>query len=223
MKQQTKGTARQCLTHFFEAFGKDETLIKFAKVSAPTEGFWRLHNKMPAGQTLLRVEFFLDLIGYKVEELEKLPTELFVLGQCIACDVVSMETISLELSIKPCHFYDYYRGVMPSTERMQIIKTIITQKESELKTKLSEIESNFQLSHAIDSHPDTEKAIGTDFTEFATACATIRRLGKSLLDGPKETRIAMRKELGQGSNPPLHCTWEMLGKLLSERLINENK
>lgn len=219
MNEYISGNTKVCLADFFRRFGKSEALSKFVEISRGTETSWRLHGTMPNGETLLRLQHFLNLVGYQVEELLELNKEIFIVGQAIALNVVNIEKLARDLKMEAKHLHGYFHGgILPSPERLAVISAINSRNEAILEIasrEKKELLSTLQAKSILPTEVPNGKSPLID--DFAVACDTINRLGKKLLDGPAETRFAMRRQLGQGNNPVLHCTWETLNLLLNER------
>jgi hypothetical protein len=98
-EQITSGTAKECLNDFFQRFGKTKELWKFAQVGSRAEGRWRINGLIPRGETMLRVYYFLELVGYKVKELEEMSPELYNVGKCICFGVLSLKSVNDELGL----------------------------------------------------------------------------------------------------------------------------
>src|SRR3989344_8991500 len=144
MKGKT-GNTRDCLVDFFRRHGRSTELAKFAKVDRGAERCWRLRGRLPFGETLLRVRYFLDLVGYDVEELKNIHPALLIVGQCIALDLISLRDVTAEIALKKYHnLFEYFRGdSTPSSERLARLKTIAARLEVERKSALIAASASF--------------------------------------------------------------------------------
>ncbi len=215
-----KDTTDLCLADFFRRFGKSKALIEFAKVTPDTEGTWRNHRVMPEGETLLRVRCFLRQCGYEVAELNVSP-ELLEVAQCIANDCISVEKVAERLSItKPRQFFRYFRGISPSLERTDTLKAIAAECRQGLQARVCDLQRQLEVENIIRPTPPALVHNGSIrselIKEFASACEKVFTSGRLLLVGPRAQRDEMRNCIGSGSEPLLHCTWEVLNKLLNE-------
>jgi hypothetical protein len=222
------GTTKECLADFFKRFGKNEVFEEFVGAAYKAEARWRLQGLLPVGMYLIRVQHFLGLIGYQVKELQ-VPRPFFLLGQCFACKIVDVEALGKELNIKVTRLYEYiWGGVTPTEGRMNQISQVVAKNGLALMTYLSEHSAVHKSFFESDSVVIELEEIKNDsvnnatdsilIADFGAVCELVREIGQKLLDGPVGLRDAMRLQMGQGSNPPLHLTWEVLNKLLYERM-----
>ena len=211
---------KDCLTDFFRRFSKSKALIEFAVVRSDTERMWRMHGIMPTGETLLRVRYFLELVGYNVEELLYPPTaEIVAVGRCVALNIVTTKDVLTVLGTRqPKAFYRYFYsgGNGITDQRLAGFKAIATAHQAELAQKIKQNRRDLQhlLGISPSDHNESDDLLVTD---FATACSCVRTLGGKLLEGPVENRILMRQKMAGGPEPALHLTWETLNNLLSEK------
>ena len=221
MKQIESGGISDCLADFFSRFGKSDELMEFAKVSKITVRRWRVDKIMPYGETLMRVGVFLELAGYRISELRETSHELYEIVKCMALDIVAPSAVSQELNMDPRRVYEYLRGAaMPSNERNAAFAAIVSAHKEALEAAWSQKRLALKPLSIDQASAQLETTNGSPdalIVNFATACAKVRELGKILLDGPVETRFAMRRKMCEGREPDLNCTWETLNLLLRER------
>jgi hypothetical protein len=226
MKQITRGKTSDCLLDFFSRFGRVEALWKFTKVDSQTETRWRKNRTVPYGENLMRVMYFLDLVGYQVEELEKVSAELLELGRCISYDVITTDSVCKELNMDVQALYRYFRrGMAPSDERISAFAAIVSRNKAALDQVVSKRKKElqpFNISNAGLPAASKESPASNDLSEaviakFETHCAGIREFGGQLLNGPKEARVAMRRKMCEGLKPELQAAWQVLNNLLREQ------
>ncbi|MFA6404962.1 MAG: hypothetical protein WCW03_03120 [Candidatus Paceibacterota bacterium] len=209
---------KDCMADFFRRFGKSEALIEFAEVQSDTERMWRKHGIMPTGEVLLRVCYFLDLIGYKVEELMRVHPDIFTVGQCIAFNLMTPRIVERAIGTTDRKaLYRYFReGIGVTRERLNEFKLIADSRRSQLTEMVKQ--KRLGLKQLLGNSPShSNKPDDSLIGEFAAACSSVRTLGGKLLEGPVENRIRMRQKMVEGPEPALHLTWETLNNLLSEK------
>jgi hypothetical protein len=223
MKYITSGSFKNCLADFFGRFGRVDALWKFAKVDPQTEARWRLHGTIPVGEAYLRVLYFLEFIGYELEELKRVPEVVASIGRCVAFDTITEESVAKRLAYQEKDLFRYTRGgVKPHQDRATTMASIVSENTSALLMVMEKKKREFTSldirrearSTATDisgNGSDTER-----IKRFASACAIIRDDGKELLKGPVEVRRALRREMNNQS-PELHRTFDVLHQLLKER------
>lgn len=221
MKLIISGKARDCLADFFKRFGRQEALWKFTKVVPQTEGTWRLGKAIPTGDTYLRVLYFLDLIGYKVGEIEEnISSELRILGQCIAMDLLSVEWVAHQCGLHTRHLYRYFRGENKSSPLRNSQFTAIVEPHTEaLEKALVNAKSELKGLGLFVTKTTSESVVmsNEDMINFSNACMKVREFGQKLLDGDVQNRIEMRRRMCEGRDPELQLTWQVLNSLLNER------
>lgn len=93
-------TMKECLRHYVSSLppraSKNVTetrrpMKEFCGVDIRTVERWMFNGKLPVGEPLVRLRFFLEIMGYKVAELKRMPEELYKLGEMIAYDAISIE------------------------------------------------------------------------------------------------------------------------------------
>lgn len=218
MKKDKSAPTAECLADFFRRFGRCQAFIDFVGISSQTENTWRLHGTVTTGENLLSVRCFLHLCGYQVSELEQAIPSVFETGLCIALRCTTLVEVARRLSMpRRKDFYRYFDGVQPSIERNRILREIVVEHEKVRRGKLSDL---YRRSPSGLLSNEYGESIGdrTDLiTSFSKACDQVRMFGKSLLEGGRAQRDAMRMKMGSGAEPLLHCTWEVLNNLLNEK------
>lgn len=96
-KHPLTGTTAECLAHF-AAHGNRKLLRSFIPaVDIRTIERWLSGAAKPVGENLIRVRIFLDAIGYRVSELEKLDPPVLDACKIVAFDIASVDDIVGEL------------------------------------------------------------------------------------------------------------------------------
>lgn len=71
-----KGNTAACLRHLAAAIGSDNTkrdiVARFADVDSGTVRRWFKSGRVPIGETLIRARFYMEFLGYEVEEVQVL-------------------------------------------------------------------------------------------------------------------------------------------------------
>jgi hypothetical protein len=228
MKNIQSGTFQQCLADFFQRFGKTEALWKFAGVSSDTETQWRLHGIIPTGRIYIRVLFFLELIGYDLLELKKIPECVVNVSRCVAFNVTSLEEIDKKLLCGEKGLFRYLYGERkPLYGRAEILSVLASEHQTNLLKVIGEKKLEFKSlmikSDRIspDENNSTLDQTVTQLIEaFAASCDNIRNIGAKLLDGNPEWRKALRRHMNKPESPELHLTWDVIHKLMKERQGN---
>lgn len=101
-----KGTTEKCLVHFRDApFSGDKkaVLAKFCRVNAAsTVRRWLSKGQTklrPVGVTLIRLRYYLELLGYEVSELSKLSKPLYIAGGLVAFGLVEIDELVTQFEI----------------------------------------------------------------------------------------------------------------------------
>lgn len=217
-KHITKGTTRECLADFFSRFGVSERLIKFVQITPNSEERWRLGMNMPIGENLLRTQYFLQFVGYELEEFNGLPSDLIAVGKCIVLNILTVDHVTKTIGMDQSkRFFEYFRrerSVVP--EKLESMIKLWTPNAILIEEKSSQICLGLHSVHA-ERNAEPDPVV----EEFSQACRIVRERGKQLLDGPIEKRNKMRRIMGVGKEPPLHLTWETINLLLKERTEHE--
>lgn len=95
----TRGNTKQCLSHFEKAICVRDS-IKKRKMIADFVGIggiavynWLRQNRLPVGETLIRLRFYLEHQGYEVAELEELPRPIRDAARLFAFRISSLSEI----------------------------------------------------------------------------------------------------------------------------------
>jgi len=218
------GNTQECLVDYFKTCGSSKALAKFVGVEAKTERRWRTGETVPVGETMLRLQYFLIFSGYHLVEFNNLPECLVLLGIYIALDIVNIEDVGKKMGLyEHKRIYEYFRkevGIVP--EKEEIIIQILSENNGTLLSVLNSENSKYGSVFGpkkLNTDPSLDNKI---LEEFSEACKKVRELGKKLLDGRVEIRIAMRDKMGTGPEPKLQLTWETLNMLLREKTIYEH-
>jgi len=223
---ETSGSFSECLGHFLSRHEKTHVLHEFAKVKQPAQRRWSL-GTLPDGKVYLRVLIFLDFIGYEIDEIKSIPSEILEVSRCIAFGVVDSAFIENQLSIEKCRFVRYVTEFKKvPEEKMLILRRIIKDSNIALleaiQKKRDELDPTFFVDKVVEE-VGTSVCVSTrvdDIEKFASACEVIRDIGKRLLDGPEEIRKNLRRSMNDGQDSKLHLTWEVLHRILKEKRGN---
>ncbi len=93
-----KGNTMECLAHLEKAISDDhlakrEILATFVGVESANVRRWFNGTVKPAGEPLLRLRFYLEFLGYQVEEIQKLAPAVRDTARLLAFRVVSLSDI----------------------------------------------------------------------------------------------------------------------------------
>ncbi len=148
-----RGNTEACFQHFAKAiegpdfYKKRGVLASFANVTEQTVSRWIGNNYMPAGEPLLRLRFYLDFVGYDVEEVRNLQPEIRDAARILAFRLVSIDEV--------CDLVGYggdsrsaidtllavFRGVRnPSPEKLKQFASLAELYKEELDRKQRETE-----------------------------------------------------------------------------------
>lgn len=90
-------TTEECFKHFARDahnFERRKAVAKFAQVvMEPTVRKWFTDRFTASGEKLIKVRFFLDLLGYKVEEIENMDPVFQNLARLFAFDIISFDDV----------------------------------------------------------------------------------------------------------------------------------
>lgn len=136
------GTTAECLVDFGTRYPGMEgrrLLAKFCQVVVhPTTREWTSGERVPKGETLLRVRAFLALAGYTVSEVEDLPRMAQQFMMLMATDVVKIEDAQRELSYKNVDgLYDItLRAKSPLRDKAFRLEELLRQNSTSLQEVL---------------------------------------------------------------------------------------
>ena len=214
-------TLVNCYMHFKQHGGNLKALAEFTKAPWDTARKWN-KKRLPLGEVSIRLQYFLLMQDYSLIGFKNMNPVLFNLGQCIAFDLVSSDSVVQATGFADeRNLFACFRGTSGiSRTKLEIIKHICAKHQPMLQSKTADFMTKYRLASSRGSAANQSTSPNTHLIEnFAAACETVRKFGNQLLVGLIEDRIEMRKKMGQGIEPPLHLTWEVLNKLLSEPLV----
>lgn len=217
-------TLKECLADFISHHKRNVDLMNFAKVAPNTERNWRVDRTEPSGEIRVKVRHFLEIIGYKIDEIDSLDDPVYKVSQCLAFEIVTLDYLMNTFSfLKSTHVFNYLLGRrgMGSTET-EFIRIANEHEDARLR-KLDELKKMYQsyitgVKDQKDQLVPTPKSEykGDLIADFREACKRTRELGQKLLTGTVEQRFNMRFTMTTTNNPELHLTWEVLNNLLKE-------
>lgn len=94
-----KGNTQACIAHLRDAI-QDDYLTKrhvvatFAGVGDDSVRRWFVDGSMPVGEALVRLRFYLEFLGYQVEEVQKLSQVIRDAARIYAFGVVSLSEVA---------------------------------------------------------------------------------------------------------------------------------
>lgn len=98
------GTTEQCLHHLAAtAFDRDpgEALASFVGATKhPTVDRWFSNRAKPVGEYLLKIRYFLELLGYHVNELEMLDPTVRDAGRLVAFSIIEPDDLAKEFGYR---------------------------------------------------------------------------------------------------------------------------
>ncbi len=220
MKIKKHGNTQDCLDDYLREAHNDITeIVKFVYVQRRSVGRWTDSEKgLPTGGNLLRLQYFLIYSGYKLTEFDGLSKDLIDLGHCWVLGIVTIqELIQKQLIDRPERLFPYFQSTRTfSSEKMGIVKQIVSEHYDELKKRLAPSTSESSSVVASES-VELEDSI----LKLQEACQSIKKLSDQFLVGSKEDRIKMRNRLGTGEKPVLHEAWKATRSLLAEETVYE--
>jgi hypothetical protein len=134
MKTTTSGTTVQCLRAYSATLPKGtkdalqhrQDLKDFLNMSVATVERIIFEKARLQGLTLVKVQRFLELKGFKVRELEEMPKAIRALGDLLAFGVIRVETLLQDLGYQ--HSNAVYRLVSGKTDRLSNHKQKVVKK-----------------------------------------------------------------------------------------------
>jgi hypothetical protein len=143
------GTMKECWRHYAATLPMNDKnvveyrrpIMDFVKVQQHTIRIWMNavtlsdeEAQFPVGEPLIRLRYFLDMLGYKVQELEALPAITRVTGALAAYDVVTFEQLRQELVYeKMSTLYQCLHGVSNfSPDRAEFAQALVDKHSAEL-------------------------------------------------------------------------------------------
>lgn len=129
------GNMTECLRHLCALAQRNETLYRQIKEAmqqffavSDAAGRWLKQEYDPSGLNLIRMRYFLEACGYKVQELIELDRTVYDLGLMIACNIVTLEDVVSELEIKKREtlFGNLNGKSRPSAENLAKMHALVT-------------------------------------------------------------------------------------------------
>ena len=221
MKTITTGPAKNCLADFFARFGTPPAFKEFLGLQSASYRIWRNKNVLPKGITLLKLYYLLEHVGYDIDELRKLPRDVYRdTGRGIALGTISLDELSLALGTdhKLRFFEYYYRDIGISLVRVEKMDEVVHKHAIATATASQKLLGKLKQENLLitDTDPEVTKIQHPLIARFQTACKLVRQLATELANESPEVRFEMRTVMGQGKEPELHLTFEALKKLLNE-------
>ncbi len=99
-----KGTTAECLAHYAQTLPPPASknvkqarqhLVDFCGVGMPAVSEWVLGRRLPVGDPLVKLRFFLELMGYEVAELKRLNRAAYQLAEMIAFGLSIQEAVAI--------------------------------------------------------------------------------------------------------------------------------
>jgi hypothetical protein len=232
-----KGTFKECLQHYLKKYAKDSTVIcGFTTITTSSERRWRTKGILPVGVNLIRVIYFLDLLGYQIEEIVQLDKVTYIVGKAVAFDLITADAVAIEIGVLSNSFYRYFYGAKASPDTLVKIEALASQfgaqveaRSTEETAKLfaalnispSELRKRSVLAASATAGAHQSESFGKNTDDliamFESACLITRTTGEQLLASSVEVRKALRKRMSQGEDAAIHKTYEVLHKLMKER------
>lgn len=159
------GHVRDCLSHFAktvrpftgteEATKRKKPMADFCQVHTATITKWINDDEvLPTGETLIRLMFFLELLGYRVIELEIMPALFRNFAELIGYGVLNAQQASelLEFSMRSGS-WEIYRlllkeGNDTSDRRKELMLHILRERKAELEEHKKQAEETYYLGFA---------------------------------------------------------------------------
>jgi len=136
-----RGTTSGCFEHFAHNFPGDasvQLLAEFCKVQGLAVQQWVGGKRFPQGEALIRLQVFLHLAEYRVNELLELPKPLRQLAQVIAVDVLSVEDVRTQLGYHNTQeVYRLLRNGGLIRDRQNKLERILGENSKELDRQLA--------------------------------------------------------------------------------------
>ena len=144
-----RGHLEECLRHLgasiAERFPKQareaaqakKPIANFCGVTIKSATLWLKDNSLPTGETLIKLMCYLDTIGYRIIELERIPKEQRNFAELIGFGILSArEAAELVGYDKPSRLYELFRrNVGIGKEKKQKIWDLWKEKKDVLELK----------------------------------------------------------------------------------------
>ena len=138
------GDVRQCLSHYASTLptGKSQVLaarkplVDFCGISTERAYRWLQGKKLPTGENLIRLKYFLYGKGYEVSELQSLIPQVLSLGWVISVGKISFDEVCRLLGYSGRDsFFPVLNGVSnPSKVKIDKIEAILRQFPDEISS-----------------------------------------------------------------------------------------
>ncbi|GEM_PF-2384714 len=144
------GTTDACLRHFSSAAGLNHVgrdtpravykprnkICKLLKIGLSAGYDWFGKHVMPSGVNLLKLQYFLEQIGYTIVERENLSQAQRDLAILLALDVVSLDHVGQYTGVTRNTILRWSTGrIQPPDQKADLIKTFISLQETKMKEK----------------------------------------------------------------------------------------
>jgi len=152
-RREIRGHFEECLHHFvMKGGGPNQTqgkqlIADFCGVSLATVATWFRGSNLPVGERYIKFMCFLDMAGYRVIELERMPKALRNIAEFIGYGVLSTQEVMglLEYSNRS-KFFALLRGERGiSKEKEQKAWNIWKEKRGDLEKRKEEARELYQL------------------------------------------------------------------------------
>jgi hypothetical protein len=154
------------------------------------------------GETLLRLQHFLHLSGWEVDELNELPAPAFKLGQLITLNLVSVPTVVKRLGYtQPTGLYKVLQGGGILEDRLEAMQKLVDESEALRKQAVEEFPimrrsttHEAKVSESVVSKQDSRPAADLPATDMSQDVVTVLLansiVSTTLLLGEAEKREA---------------------------------
>ncbi len=143
-----RGGTADCLAHLAQAIGSDQvkrqTLTNFVGVTTATVSCWLKGQRLPTGEPLLRLRFYLEFLGYDVQELRSLDGVVRAVARLCAFQIVGLTEVSrlVGYADRPSGHNDtllaIFRGAQGvNKDRLEKFESLVGQYETQLEWKVS--------------------------------------------------------------------------------------
>jgi transcriptional regulator with XRE-family HTH domain len=142
-----RGTTEKCFAHLVKTissgedfYEKREQLAAALGVVVQTVYTWMSGTHAPIGETLIRLRFYLELLGYDVDELRSLPPAVRGVARLVAFEVASLQEVAAFVGYEPgdgpTTLLKIFRGVRnTSDEKMRLFASLATERARALEEK----------------------------------------------------------------------------------------
>jgi len=157
-----KETFRECLKDYAGTMPAPGTrhvnesrrpMADFCGVNIRTAERWLIAGNLPIGEPLIRLLFFLELVGYEVFELKRLERTIYRLGEMISYNVLSVQEVVGMLSYEKSSsaYRPILKGLSTTHQRSDKINTAWKSHKDEINSRrevwLSRLGKTSQTKH----------------------------------------------------------------------------